>query len=679
MTETATATATLSQRRPEKLAVLALIVHVAFFALSLWLANVTGMAAAAVLAWSFLGGVPVWMILLIQFHQRRLARQEQFDIAEIQKLRHDGRETSVFEGTAVDETLHLAGRHLQWIEKYLVVAFAVLGCAYQLGVGWWQWTVVRQAATADTEIARAIVLSAAAYLAGMALVSFLLSRYAAGLSRQADWRPIRAGGSYLLANALGCLILAAVMVAVDAGYTRAERVAGYVLVAVMLAVGVETAANLLLDMFRPRVKGRYHVAPYDSRLLGLFSEPGDMVYKVAHALDYQFGFNVSDTWFFRLLMRAFVPLVLIQILVLYAASSLVVIEAGEVGVRERWGKPVNLDAPLEPGLHLKWPWPWPEETVRTFPVGQIQTLQVGYERFADPQQNKPLLWTIKHWKEEYEFMTAVGSGSNDTVDPNDAEGPAGTAAGFKRNVFDLMVVALAVNYRISDVTLYGYGTHRGYEDPQTLIESVCHAQLVHYCAGHATAELLGTGRLALTRELSQRIQRQLDELEVGVTLTAVNLEAVHPPMDVAESFQKVVAALQDRQAAILQAQGQSQANISLEKGKRDVLLAYAQSYAASRAALARGQADRFDGQIAAWKQCGDRKDIYYWRRYLSVLDETLPPMRKYLMASDRADQWVYELDLKEKIQPDLFEGLNIDTVDNPDPRYGNELVDTTIA
>jgi hypothetical protein len=34
-------------------------------------------------------------------------------------------------------------------------------------------------------------------------------------------------------------------------------------------------------------------------------------------------------------------------------------------------------------------------------------------------------------------------------------------------------------------------------------------------------------------------------------------------------------------------------------------------------------------------------------------------MRKYVFASKNVDSWVYEVDLKEKLEPDLFEGLGV--------------------
>ena len=87
------------------------------------------------------------------------------------------------------------------------------------------------------------------------------------------------------------------------------------------------------------------------------------------------------------------------------------------------------------------------------------------------------------------------------------------------------------------------------------------------------------------------------------------------------------------------------------------MLAEAEAYKESRTKNANASAERFAQQVFAYEQGGE---VYLWREYLSVLDESLPAMRKYVMASDKVNSWVYELDLKEKLQPSIFDDFGID-------------------
>ena len=81
--------------------------------------------------------------------------------------------------------------------------------------------------------------------------------------------------------------------------------------------------TLLLEVYRPRVKGRETRLLYHSRVMSLISQPESLFTTAAHALDYQFGFKVSDTWFFQFLQRAFAWIVLAQFALLVCSTSFV--------------------------------------------------------------------------------------------------------------------------------------------------------------------------------------------------------------------------------------------------------------------------------------------------------------------------------------------------------------------
>jgi len=667
----------LSPRRAELLALAALGLHLLFFILLLVIGGRAASLAGKIEGWHFLGGVLIWLVLVLQFRQRRLAEEERLDGEQIARLRREGRETSVFEGALVEAELQVAGRRLRWLEKWLLPIVGLLTAAYLLATGWVLLRQVRGAGPGGLA-GHTVILESAAYLAGIALVSFLFSRYAVGLSQQAEWRPLRAGGSYLLGNALACFALAAVLLVAERYSVRVERVLAYALGGVMAALGAEIVLNLLLDAFRPRVAGQYHRAAFESRLLGLFSEPGGILRTAAHALDYQFGFKVSETWFFKLLARAVVPLAVAWGLTLYLLSCLAVVPAGSVGVLERWGRPVNVAGPYGSGLHVKWP--WPVERIRSFPVEQVQTIDVGFERRPstwDAQGREvvdlaPVLWTKEHWKKEYPFLLPVAKGSLGGVGKGGAEageaqgkaggagvGAAGGGGGAREPrrtglVFDQLVVATTVQYRIRDVGQYGYGRGTSYQDPRALLESLCHRALLHYASTHDLATLLGPGRDVTAQRLREAIQGAVNAHELGVEIVFVGLVSVHPPIEVAGEFEKVVSALQVKQAEILKARGEASRILAEAAGASRVARAEAEGYQAQRRAVAGAEAERFGQQVEAYRRGGQ---AYLEREYLAVLEELLPKLRKYVLASGRVDSRVYEFDLKEKLEPDFFREL----------------------
>lgn len=559
--------------------------------------------------------------------------------------------------------MHLAVRRLAWLEKYLIPIFAILYAIYLLVIGYWQFHLVRKGEVLPLAADKTLQVCAA-YLAGLAVLSFLFSRYAVGMSRQSAWRPLRAGGSYLLSNVLGCGVLAGMIIGIQLfgpaqNGGRWDMWVAYALSGLMMFIGIETVLNLVLDLYRPRIKGQYRRASFESRLLGLLSDPEGIFKTAAHALDYQFGFKVSETWFFKLLQRAVVPLILVMAAILYLMTCLAIVPAGSKAVLERFGRPLNIDAPLEPGLHLKLPWPM--DTMRVFPTEQLQSINIGFEHSAEAEQ-KPVIWTAKHWEKEYPLLVALNSEEGTRVAVSDTRALPGVTGRSETEeqakIFDMLVVALVVQYHIQDIRDYGYGTDRCYQYPVELLKAMCFQETMRYAANSDLQSLMGPGWQETTRILQERFQRRVDEYGLGVRIEFVGLESVHPPWEegVGEAFEKVVGALQTKQAKVLTAHGQASDKLAKAHGDSGVRLAQAQAYKVRREKVTEAISKRFEQQAEAYEK---GKDVYLWREYLSVLDEYIPELRKYVVDSDDVDSWVYLFDLKEQLQPDLLSGLDI--------------------
>ncbi|MCH6551077.1 MAG: hypothetical protein IH804_03565, partial [Planctomycetes bacterium] len=115
---------------------------------------------------------------------------------------------------------------------------------------------------------------------------------------------MRAGGSALFALAILCFALAAGLAwAIFQQSAIVDKFAWVVLI-LLGVLGIETVLNVVLDIYRPRIKGRYNKAAFDSRIIGILNGPGGIFRGAAGAIDYQFGFKFSQTWFYLLLEKA---------------------------------------------------------------------------------------------------------------------------------------------------------------------------------------------------------------------------------------------------------------------------------------------------------------------------------------------------------------------------------------
>ncbi len=135
-------------------------------------------------------------------------------------------------------------------------------------------------------------------------------------------------------------------------------------------MAVENLLTLLLEIYRPRVKGKIARPLYESRVVGIFAQPESLFTTAAQTLDYQFGFKVSETWFFQAAQKNLAALLLIQFAVL------IVVHDGRVRGRGRTGRAGTFRQAggrrSDPGAHFKLP--WPADKIYRFRTEQIQSL-----------------------------------------------------------------------------------------------------------------------------------------------------------------------------------------------------------------------------------------------------------------------------------------------------------------
>jgi hypothetical protein len=78
----------------------------------------------------------------------------------------------------------------------------------------------------------------------------------------------------------------------------------------------------------------------------------------------------------------------------------------------------------------------------------------------------------------------------------------------------------------------------------------------------------------------------------------------------------------------------------------------AKSDAFEKSTVARADSERFVGQLKAYRAS---KTIYKNEQKLSMLEEALEPIRKFVVAVDPTDAEVVIIDLQEKLTPSLYD------------------------
>ena len=607
-----------------------LLVTVMAAALARMAGSATGMTGVV-----FLGlGVLVALVSYVQMRLEERERLEQFEFEELKKAKGD---SSLFV-EAVDT--FPARRSREQFEKYLVPAFTVLLFVLQAGAAWWFWRWLDGASAPRPERTTLTMALFAIFF----LVLFLLGKYSANLARLDRQQLLRPGAGYLLLGAAICLLVAVAEGSALVGFPRLDLYLARALTILLGLTAVETLAGLVLEIYRPRVKGRAGRLMYESRLIGLLGQPGGLVTTAAQALDYQFGFKVSETWFYKFLEKALAWIILLQLVVLSLSTTFVIIEPTEQGLLERLGRRVTGRAVLEAGLHFKWP--WPIDQVRVFETRQMHTFTVGVVPDPDLEREMTVLWTRPHYAEEYNMLVASG--------PTMALERSGERA----VPANLLAVSIPVQYQVTNLIAWAYE----HADAGTLLEQMASREVVRYLANTDFETIMSTGRLEAANTLQERIQARADAAQLGAQILFVGLQGVHPPIGtrtsaVAAAFEQVVSAIQHRQTNILSAEAYAAGKLPLAIAEATNLLSVAKSERALKVATAGAEAGSFLNQVKAWQAS---PSVYGQKRYLDTLVRAIGPVRKYvLMATNTQD--VLVLNLEEEIRADLLRDVVLPT------------------
>lgn len=582
--------------------------------------GISGLAVFPALQPFTASALAVCLLVLLRLRLARQAAEEERD----QALERDERaDSALFEE---DEAAPYSIRRTQHqLERFFVPLFTPVLAVVQ---AWWAlrlWRGFRDAGpVGDPDWILAL-----SFLVGQAFFLFLFSRYLIGLARIPAHRLLRGAGILV---GLACIASTAAAAAAAAGHLvhpAADRIVAYGLVLLLALLALENLLAVLIGLYSPR-RAEVLGTAYHSRIGGLLTDPAGWVKNLAHAIDYQFGFKVSETWFFRLLRATLLPLLAGIGLAVYAMSCFVFVEPHEAAVKERFGRPLDEGWLLESGFHLKLPWPF--ETVRRAPARRVLTTHVGHVQESNDHVGhghaEIILWTQAHYTTEDPLLVAIA----------DPQGVArtGTPVAF-------VDVSVPIEFRVRDLKQFLYA----YQDTPGMMELLSRRVLIQQLVENDLGDLLGAGRLGLTDRVRTILQREADAMGLGVEILFVGLQGIHPPIDVAAAYQSVVAAMEQKEAEILAAQGYAISEVPIAEAEAQRELWRAEAYHTNRVESASAEADHFQARLLGARLS---PRVYRTEAYLRSFAAAMEGTRKYVVDSDGSHE-VITFDFVEKFRP----------------------------
>jgi modulator of FtsH protease HflK len=572
-----------------------------------------------------------FLISLVSYLQMRLETQEQLEKLEFDELQKSKNASALFD-SAEAENFPAHRARLQF-ERFGVPVFAILLLIAQSAAAVALW--IRYREFTGPALERAPV--GMTFFGIFMLVMFLLGKYSAGLARLEKQRLMRSGAGYMLLCSFASLLALAALIFAYLGNPNVDVLIARGLIIIMGLAAVEILFNVVFEAYRPRLKGQVTHLLYESRIIGLVGDPAGFFATAAQALDYQFGFKVSETWFYRFLQRTIAWIILAQIGILWLSTVIVFIEPGEQALLERFGKPVG--AVLEPGPHFKLPWPM--ERVYRFQTRAIQSFLVGVVPDDKLEKERTLVWTKAHYKEEVNMLVASRQQitvTNNTADAIDAAVPV-----------NLLTASIPVQYTVSDLSKWAIK----HENAGELLEKLATREVVNFLVSVDLDEIMSSGRLNAAKQLQEKIQKTADKHDLGVQIIFVGLQDIHPPVAVAEAYESVNAALQARQGIIYTAEGEKAETLPRARAESANILADAEIYRLSEQAKGVAAVGRFPNQVIAYQAS---PEVFRQRSYLDTLGRAVAPARKYVIGVTNTTDTII-MNLEDRVRMDILEDV----------------------
>jgi len=359
--------------------------------------------------------------------------------------------------------------------------------------------------------------------------------------------------------------------------------------AIAALVALEITLRMAAFLFLPLPPLSRRASPVYSVVAGLIEPRIPDIRSLNASVRSQFGIDLARSWSLGFIRRAAPVLVLGMVILSWLLTGVTAIGTGERAVYQSFGNPRGV---LHPGLHLHLPWPF--GTLRPVPFGQVEKVAVAGgeedagaaddERGTDgpAPRSADRIWDSS--RQEAGYVVA-----------SKTDGQQG---------FEAIDIDINVVYRIglSD----GDAIEAAYRmaSPGGTVKAIAQQLLAHYFARNTLPEVLGENRQAYVHRFQGTLQQRLDQLNSGIEVLAVVVEAIHPPPKAAGSYQAVQASAIEAGTKVNTARAEAVRVMKMAALVANATRNDAQSEAAERLSRSHVDALRFGGERAGYTAGG---------------------------------------------------------------------------
>ena len=298
------------------------------------------------------------------------------------------------------------------------------------------------------------------------------------------------------------------------------------------------------------------------------------------------GITMRGLWSMKLI-KNIIPYSIVAIAALFWLSTgIVQVESYQEAAVYRFG--VLQEETLKPGLHFLFP--TPIDKVEFYDTQKVNKMAIGYT----PRENQDNLWSPDHAKNEYMLLLDEGK--------------------------ELVSINLQIEYKISDLRTYVTQSNSA----ESILEAHAYDLIMQKIITTDLDSLLAIDRTEFAKEFQNELdsvfgkENASGEHNVGIEVVSVLMESIHPPVDVANSYEAVMYAGIDAETIVLLAEKEKNTTVSLAQQYKNKTVATAEAEHHSKVAAATKSVSEFNASVAA---NGENKAAYRYYKYLDALSQ----------------------------------------------------------
>jgi len=274
-------------------------------------------------------------------------------------------------------------------------------------------------------------------------------------------------------------------------------------------------------------------------------------------------------------------LILLAVLVFNSVYSL---NSGEEAVITRFGRHINTEKTA--GLKFKIPF---VDTAHIVNVAGVRRMDFGSQMINGVYYDIP---------EEALMLTGEESRVNGLVNAD-----------------------WVIQYRISNSYNYLFKV----DDPEKTLHSVTQAAYRRVVAAYPLDAILTDRKDDMQREILRDLQEICNKYEMGIEITAIQLQDASPPDEVRDAFLDVTRSLEDKIAKTNEAERYRNEELPRAEGRAVAAVNEAEGYKERRVNEAHGTVARYSAVEAEYQ---NQPDVMRTRLYLEMIREVMPGIEK---------------------------------------------------